>query len=210
MLMIFLSAFSVGFSGAVMPGPLLTYTIRKALVKGPWAGAVIIAGHAMLELLLVAVIFLGFDTVLKSDKVQAAIGLAGGIMLVLMGTGMIRGAIKNKVSPQTDPGKNDSGNMIISSVILTASNPYFIIWWAIIGLGFLMQSYESHGIAGIAVYYLGHAAADFSWYIFVSAAVGTTRKFLNEKIYRILIACLGCVLVFFGARFIYGAISALM
>ena len=49
MAMIFLSAMAVAFSGAVMPGPLLTYTIRQALSRGPKSGFVIIIGHALLE-----------------------------------------------------------------------------------------------------------------------------------------------------------------
>jgi threonine/homoserine/homoserine lactone efflux protein len=37
MILLFFSAFVVGLSGAMMPGSLLTYTIRKALSNGPSA-----------------------------------------------------------------------------------------------------------------------------------------------------------------------------
>jgi threonine/homoserine/homoserine lactone efflux protein len=209
MILLFLSAFAVGFSGAVMPGPLMTYTIRKSLSAGPRAGFIIIAGHALLELFLVIVIFLGFDTVLKSEVTQIIIGITGGILLAYMGFDMIHNSSKNKISIQED-GKSDSKNMVVSSIILTATNPYFILWWAIIGLGFIMQSYESYGAAGVTVYYFGHITADVTWYAFLSILVGTTRKFIKEKTYRIIIICLGCVLVFFGGKFIYGAVTSLM
>lgn len=206
MIAIFISAFLVGFSGAVMPGPLLTYTIRKSLSVGQRAGFIIIAGHAMLELALVTVIFLGFDVVLKSNTAQTVIGLVGGVMLSAMGADMTVKAARNRVSVTAGNERGGSGGMILSSVVLTASNPYFIIWWAIIGLGYIMRSYETAGAAGVAVYYMGHITADLSWYALVSIVVGKTRRFIKEKPYRIIIACLGCALVFFGVSFFIDAI----
>lgn len=210
MLFLFFSAFIVGFSGAVMPGPLLTYTIRKAMSIGPRAGFIIIAGHAILELFLVIIIFLGFDTVLKSQQAQIIIGIIGGILLAFMGTDMIVNSVKNKVSVKADAEQSGSKNMILSSIILTASNPYFIIWWAIIGLGFIMRSYESYGVTGVAIYYFGHITADVTWYALVSTVVGKTRKFIKETPYRIIIICLGCILIFFGVQFFYGAVQKLI
>ncbi len=210
MFLVFLSAYAVGFSGAVMPGPLLTYTVRKSLAVGPKAGYIIIAGHALLELALVTVIFLGFDAVLRSETAQTVIGFAGGVLLSLMGADMIIGSVRNKVSVKTGDGESGTGNMMLASVILTASNPYFIIWWAIIGLGFIMQAYGSFGFAGVAVYYAGHITADLTWYALVSTIVGKTRRFIGEKTYRIIILCLGCLLVFFGIRFFTGALSGVL
>ena len=50
MVLLYSSAFVLGLSGAMMPGPLLTYTIRKALAKGWKAGFIITAVHALLEI----------------------------------------------------------------------------------------------------------------------------------------------------------------
>lgn len=222
MLLIFLSAFAVGFSGAVMPGPLLTYTIRKSLTAGPVAGVIIIAGHAILEVSLVAAIFLGFDVILKSEIAQTVIGMAGGALLSVMGANMLIGGVKNKVAVKNGEGSlnassspssietDNPGSMIFSSIILTASNPYFIIWWAVIGLGFIMQSFEAFGAVGVAVYYIGHITADLTWYALVSTVVGKSRKFIRDDIYRVIICVLGCVLIFFGIRFIITAAQKLL
>lgn len=202
---IFFGALGVGFSGAIMPGSLLTYTIRKSMSNGPKAGFIIATGHAILELFLVLLIFLGFDTVLKSDAAQVAIGLAGGLMLAYMGLDMIIGSIRDKVSISLDEGSDRKGGMLVSGALISAANPYFIFWWAVVGLGFIMESYNALGFTGVIVYYFGHIMADFIWYGFVSVLVGTTRKFLNHKLYRILVAILGALLVFFGVRFVYDA-----
>ena len=74
----------------------------------------------------------------------------------------------------------------------------------------MMQSYDSFGVTGVAVYYWGHITADIIWYGLISLAVGMTRKFFQEKPYRIIMAVLGGLLVFFGVKFVCGAITGLM
>ncbi len=210
MAVLFLSAFIVGLSGSMMPGSLLTYTIRKALSAGQRAGFIITAGHAVLEFVLVIVIFLGFDAVLQSNIAQISIGIVGGVLLGVMGIMMVRNSAKNNVPVKTDPEKPESGNMLFSGIVISAANPYFLLWWAVVGLGFIMKSFESFGYAGVAVYYFGHIAADFAWYGLISVVVGRTRKFIKETPYRIIIAVLGCIIIFFGIRFIYGAVIKLI
>ena len=210
MLLLFFSAFVVGLSGAMMPGSLLTYTIRKSLTNGARAGFIIVLGHAILELALVTLIFLGFDMVLKSVAAQIIIGIAGGVMLALMGVKMAVDSYKNRVTVETTGGKTERGGMVLSGIIISAANPYFLLWWAVIGLGFIMQSYYDFGYVGVAVYYVGHIAADAAWFGLVSTVVGKTRKFIKEKPYRIIIAVLGCMLVFFGIRFFYNAAAEFM
>jgi threonine/homoserine/homoserine lactone efflux protein len=181
--MLFLTALGVAFSGAIMPGPVLTYTIRQSLANGPKAGFLIMTGHAILEIALIFLIFLGFDVILQSNAAQIAIGLVGGLLLIYLGFDMIRGAAKNTVKIQMDGSGGESRNMILSGLWISASNPYFLLWWAIIGLGFLLAAYKSFGVAGVAIFYLGHALADFLWYGMISTIIGKTRRFIKERVY---------------------------
>lgn len=206
MLFLFFSALAVGFSGAMMPGSLLTYTIGQALESGPRSGFIITAGHAVLELFLIIFIFLGFNLVLQSSAAQIGIGLIGGLYLIYMGWDMIYSSAKNKLKLEADQSKSSSRNMFISGMVISAANPYFLLWWAVIGLGFIMQSFSAYAVTGVVIYYLGHITADFIWYGLVSIVVGKTRQFIKEKPYRLIIAALGCLLIYFGSTFVYGAI----
>jgi len=58
---IFISAFLIGFSGAMMPGPMLGITIEGSLKKGYIAGPLVVLGHGLLELVLILVMALGFN-----------------------------------------------------------------------------------------------------------------------------------------------------
>lgn len=207
MLLLFASALTVGFSGAIMPGSLLTYTIRKSLSEGPKAGFIITAGHALLELALIILIFLGFDTILQSDLAGFLISIIGGALLIYMGIDMILSSVRNKVSVHMEGNDQNSRGMLLSGIVISATNPYFLLWWAVVGLGFIMQSYNSYAILGVVIYYIGHISADFIWFGFISTLVGTTRKFLKERPYRIIIILLGCLLVYFGGRFAYSAVT---
>ncbi|HRT27943.1 MAG TPA: LysE family transporter, partial [Syntrophales bacterium] len=63
-----LSSFMIALSGAVMPGPVLTVTISESLRRGFLAGPLIILGHGLLEIALLAVFVLGFADVIGHPK----------------------------------------------------------------------------------------------------------------------------------------------
>lgn len=207
---IFLTALGVAFSGAIMPGPVLTYTIRQSLKIGPKAGFLIMTGHAVLEVALILLVLLGFDAILQSNAAQVAIGIVGGLLLLYLGVDMLRGAVKNTVKIQIDSAGSESKSMVLSGFLISASNPYFLLWWAIIGLGFLLTAYKQFGVRGVAVFYFGHILADFIWYGAISTIIGKTRKFISETVYRAVVGVLGAMLVYFGGNFVISAIKSLM
>jgi len=208
-IVLFFTALAVGFSGAMMPGSLLTYTIRQSLKEGPKVGFIVIIGHALLELVLIAGIFLGLDIILKSDAAQITIGMLGGLLLCCMGADMIVKAARNQVSVSMETKGRNSERLVLSGAILSLANPYFLLWWAVIGLGFLTDAYRDFAVWGVAVFFLGHITADFTWYGLISVVVGTTRKFIKDKPYRVIIMILGGLLIFFGASFLIDAIKML-
>ncbi len=99
LLAIFGTSFVVSLSGALMPGPLFTLTVRETLRRGFWVGPVISAGHAIIELALVIGLAVGLKGFLEDEgPVTAAIALAGGAFLLWMGYGMLRSAPSQSLS----------------------------------------------------------------------------------------------------------------
>ena len=95
--------------------------------------------------------------------------------------------------------------MLMGSAIICATNPYFSLWWAVVGLGLIMKAYNIFGFMGVVLFYAGHIIADFSWYLFISWLVGKTRAFISLKVYKVLIISLGVCLLGFGVGFIINA-----
>jgi len=69
----------------MMPGSLLTYTIDRSMKSGPKAGLFVSIGHALLELVLVILLFAGLGKYLEAPAAQAVIGIIGGVVLVFFG-----------------------------------------------------------------------------------------------------------------------------
>ena len=210
MVSIFLQSLLIGYSGAMMPGSLLTYTIDRIIKSGAKSGPLIVLGHSLLELIIVVLIFAGAGRILATETAQMIIGFAGGLVLNIMGITMVRDAVLNKLTINTESNTNHGkSGMIVAGAVISAVNPYFAFWWAVIGLGLILSAYKAFGIIGIVLFYLGHMLADLSWYSFISYIISKTRRFINLKIYKYVIIALGLCLCGFGISFIVGGIKYL-
>lgn len=200
---LFSSAFLVGLSGALMPGPVLTATISEALQRGWKAGPLIVLGHALLEVLVLAAVVTGFGAWIAQDRVMGALSLAGGLTLVILGIHMTvtaPSAAKKALASAPAPGRVGHGPVWMG-LLTSASNPYFPLWWATVGLNFAAIALQS-GRPGLAAFYSGHILSDLAWYTLVAAAVASGRRILSPRAYRTVIAICGGALVALGTHFL--------
>ena len=190
-----------------MPGPLLTVTIAESSRRGVFTGPLIIVGHGMLELAVVIGLLSGFAQLLLRDDVFITVSLVGGVMLLGMAISMLRGL--PHLHLDGDRKASRSGNILVTGVVLSALNPYFILWWATIGLGYIIYS-TTFGIAGVIVFFLGHILADLGWYSGVSWAVVRGKRFISDTGYRRLIAGCAIFLILFAGYFFYSGVNRLI
>ncbi len=201
---LFATAFLVGLSGAMMPGPLLTVTIAESAHRGFKAGPLIVLGHALLELALIIALLAGLSFYLKKPVVTNVISLVGGGFLIFIGLNMIRNVIKGRVSLEqnkNNTGKGMTMHPVVAGILVSLSNPFWIVWWATIGLTYLTLALKS-GTAGIASFFTGHIMADLLWYSLIAAAVAGGRRFLKQQVYQVIIILCGVFLTGLGGYFI--------
>jgi threonine/homoserine/homoserine lactone efflux protein len=201
---LFATAFLVGLSGAMMPGPLLTVTIAESAHRGFKAGPLIVLGHALLELALIIALLAGLSFYLKKPVVTNVISLVGGGFLIFIGLNMIRNVIKGRVSLEqnkNNTGKGMTMHPVVAGILVSLSNPFWIVWWATIGLTYLTLALKS-GTAGIASFFTGHIMADLLWYSLIAAAVAGGRRFLKQQVYQVVIILCGVFLTGLGGYFI--------
>ena len=201
---LFATAFLVGLSGAMMPGPLLTVTIAESAHRGFKAGPLIVLGHALLELALIIALLAGLSFYLKKPVVTNVISLVGGGFLIFIGLNMIRDVIKGRVSLEqnkNNTGKGMTMHPVVAGILVSLSNPFWIVWWATIGLTYLTLALKS-GTAGIASFFTGHIMADLLWYSLIAAAVAGGRRFLKQQVYQVIIILCGVFLTGLGGYFI--------
>jgi threonine/homoserine/homoserine lactone efflux protein len=203
---IFVSSFIVALSGAMMPGTLLTVTISESSQRGFIAGPLLIVGHAILEIALLIGLLLGLAPLFKQEWFFLVISVMGGVILLWMATGMFRSLPSLSLSLEAQPEKR--GNLVLTGALMSAANPYWIIWWATIGIGYILHS-KQFGLPGLLFFFSGHILADFAWYALISAAVGKGRTFFSDRIYRGIIGTCATVLTIFACLLLYRAVQTL-
>lgn len=201
---LFITAFLVGLSGALMPGPLLTVTIAESARRGFMAGPLIVLGHALLELALIIALLAGLAYFLQKSQVTNVISVVGGIFLIFMGLNMLSDALKGRVTLATSEKemvKSINMHPVLAGILVSLSNPYWVIWWATVGLTYLTLALKS-GVFGVASFFTGHIMADLFWYSLIAAAIAGGRRFLKQKIYQAIIILCGLFLAGLGGYFI--------
>ena len=190
----------VAFSGAAMPGPLLTGCINQTVRRGFWAGPLMIVGHSLLELALIAGLILALRQILAHPVSKGIMALAGGVLLVTLGCGMIQGWRTRRLQLDADSSNARLGSPVWQGIILSLANPYWTIWWATVGLMMIDRAMAKGLVFAVSlpVFYVGHILGDFIWYGLISLIVTKGRRFLSDKAYRGVILGCGIFLIAFG------------
>ena len=186
--------FVVGLSGAVIPGPLLAFTLYDTSRKRRVTGHYIMMGHVLWEFGVILLILLGFGWVILGSS--EVIYLAGGFVLAIMGVKM--------VVTRTQEAKMDSAKVNSSlggGIFYTAFNPTQPLWWATAGLALLLKGLEVMGILGVVFVTAGHWLADFGYYGFVSFVMHRHASYVSPKQRQISLV-LGIFLAALGIYFL--------
>ncbi len=202
---LFATAFIVGLSGAMMPGPFLTASIAESIRRGFWAGPLMVLGHAILELVLVLALLEGLASFLTRADVTSVIGVMGGAFLIFMGFNMSRDALGGHISLDAIQASGKQViriHPVVAGITFSLANPLWHLWWATVGLSYISLAMKS-GTIGLASFYSGHIFADLGWYSLVSLAVTGGRRFISQGIYNFILLACGVFLLGLGIYFIY-------
>ena len=205
---IFFGSFLIGFSGAVMPGPLLTLTIKESLNHSKGAALWLSSGHSLCELVIVGLIVIGISRFIPTTTMAGPVGLFGGAVLIWMAYGAFKQSQASLQAAKTDSSRLPGRNLILGGMTVTVSNPYWWVWWLGVGMGLLISA-QMAGAIGVALFYVGHILADFIWFGFVGFMVERSQKMLGGKVYKYVILVCAMLLLGFGLRFIVDGVRAI-
>jgi len=211
---IFSFSFLVALTGAMAPGPLLTYTIIKTIKtkkRGYLMGLWVIVGHAILEMGIIIFLLFGFSFVLENVIVIRTIGVVGGVILVYFGVSIIRSVYLGKIttsflnpseeqSEGSEPFKNKGlENAVVGGIIVSMANPYWWVWWATVGFALMVHLNVSFKQwPELLAFFVGHEAGDLIWYLVVSFLTFFGLRHLNKKVYYGVLICCGALMILFG------------
>jgi len=136
--------------------------------------------------------------------VTAGPALVGGAILLYMGYNVIRTR-----DSQVTTGTKDSRNAVVAGIVMTAANPYFILWWATVGAA-LIAGAVTFGLVMLPLFAGVHLACDFAWYEGVSFAVFRSKRAFGTKWHKWLFVASGAIMLFFGLYFLVSSIGSML
>ena len=93
---------------------------------------------------------------------------------------------------------------IVTGIVLTAANPYFLVWWATVGLTLATKAL-AFGAAAVVLFALVHWLCDLVWLEFLSLAGFKNSQLLGYRAQLAVSAFCGVVFLGFGIKFLYDA-----
>jgi threonine/homoserine/homoserine lactone efflux protein len=195
-------------SGVISPGPLFFANLVYGSKQGIYSGIKMALGHTIVELPLIIILASGlstFSSITTSNLVSKLISLSGGIVILVFSAVQIVAFLKKKngekknICFKTD---NKKDPFIIGS-ILSALNPFFILWWLTAGLKLISDSLDLYGFAmGIVVVFSFHIWMDYSWLAVTAHLISRGTLIFRSKYYPILLLALNAALIYYGISFI--------
>lgn len=208
---IFFSSLVLAYSGALMPGPMLAVVVAETPRQGARAGPLVVLGHAILELALLAALVVGLSPVLAREGVQATLSLVGGVMLAVTGVTMVLAVARGTARLDWDAEGAGAGRArtVLGGIVSSLANPYWTIWWATIGLGLLTKAYAI-GVAALVAFYVGHILGDLTWFSAVSGAIAAGRRWITAGGYRVMIMVAAAFLFAMATWFLVSGLRMLL
>jgi len=196
------SALLISLSGVLSPGPMTAAVIQhgaRSKLSGVWVSL----GHGLVEVPLILLLFVGAGKFLEHEAVRAIIGLTGGAYLIFMARGLLKPKALTGESSEKPPSSLTAG------IFLSIGNPYFLLWWATIGLGLVLGSI-GFGVLGLVLFIIVHWMADLVWYTLLSLVSHKGVSTFGSGLYKKVSIFCGAVMFFYGGAFIIGALRLVM
>jgi len=188
----------ISVSGVMSPGPLFAANITYGLKEGFRSGIKIAIGHSIVELPLVILLGIGAFSLEIFPEFRVIISIFGAITLFGFAGIQIKSIFKKNGGISTKPKHGP----IITGILFSALNPFFIIWWLTIGLKLISDAMLVWAFAGVLIVFVFHIWMDFVWLGMVAFFASKSVKIISNRNYKIIMAGLSLILIYFGITFL--------
>lgn len=201
-----LEVVAVSASGVLAPGPLFVANVMYGSRHGAMSGVKAAHGHAVVEIAVISAIAAGlFSAPAFLPRYAGAIALVGGAAILGFAGLQVIGIAKSKEGKQPALAKGRSPFVI--GVMLSALNPFFIIWWLTVGLKLVSDSASFGLAAGVALLFALHVWMDYAWLAATAYLASRGRSAIKSIYYKILMLALSGALVYYGVQFLIAGIK---
>jgi len=185
-----ISTVIISASGALAPGPLTFGAIIYGTRMGWQAGIWMAVGHSIVEYPLILALAAGV-TVVEDSPILGALRVAAALFIAYLGIDSI---INRRV--EHGRGGEPSRHPVVAGAALTGLNPFFILWWASVGI-VLIPGYTSVlGWLGPHALFAAHVWMDYAWLGAMAALGEGAIRLVGSRGMAALRAVLGVAMLY--------------
>jgi threonine/homoserine/homoserine lactone efflux protein len=188
----------ISASGVMSPGPLFTANIFYGLKGGTKAGLKMAYGHTVVELPLVILLGAGAFSLETIPEFRTYVAIIGAIGLFVFAGIQLKQIFKKSSMVINKPKRGP----FLAGILLSALNPFFIIWWLTIGFKLISDALIFWSFWGILIMFVLHIWMDYVWLSSTAMVSSRISKILSNRSFKFLVVGLSIILVYFGITFL--------
>ena len=188
----------ISASGVMAPGPLFTANVSYGLREGTKSGVKMAIGHTIVEFPLIVLLGIGVFSLESFPEFRTVISIAGAITLFVFASVQIKDTLQNNKDITSIPRQGP----LFTGIVLSALNPFFIIWWLTIGFKLISDAMLIWAFSGILVVFFLHIWMDYVWLGGISCLASKGSRMLSNRNYKGMMIGLSLLLIYFGITFL--------
>ena len=184
----------LGLSAGISPGPLLTLVLTQTLKHNKSEGIKVALSPLVTDLPIVVLTLFVFSQLAQFNSILGIISFAGGLFVAYLGyeSWQAKGLDINASGPPSQS--------LQKGIVANFLSPHPYLFWATVGMPYAFKAYQISLLSSVLFFVCFYAFLVGSK-ITVAVLVSHTKKFINQKIYRIIMRILGSILLLFSVLF---------
>lgn len=194
-----LRGFRFGMLLQLAVGPVCLFLFQAGSLHGFWVAEAGVLGVTLVDASYMTAAILGLSSLLDRKRIRPMLHGFGAIILGLFGVSAILGTFQIAILPSlTLPAWGGDEDTWAYAMLLTASNPLTILFWA----GVFTSKITEAGIRRIDVsrFALGALLATFAFLTMIALLGSLANAYLPQQLSQVLNVLVGFILLAFALR----------
>lgn len=184
-------------------GPVALFIFQTALMSGFEKAFTGVIGSSLVDAVFIVAAVIGIGAIIQNRKAAFVMKIFGALILTAFGVSTVLGVFGLSFIPGFNLAQGvEAGNVFLRAVLITASNPLTIIFWA----GVFSARLAEGEIEGREAHAFGFGAVLATlFFLKLISIIGTTSgRFLSAPVIQVMNTSVGLLLIYFGFRMFTG------
>jgi len=202
-----LVAAGLGLAYASAPGAVNAESIRRGIAHGFRPALLVQVGSLLGDVAWAVLALAGLALVLRDATLRAALGVGGGLILLLFAVGALRSAWRPDPAGSAPPRTGASS--LATGVVLSIANPFGPVFWLGVGGGLAAGGIADETIPGAVAFVGSFAAGALAWAMGLSALLAFGRRWATPLVFRVVDLAVGLAFGWFGIALLVEGVRVL-